>query len=202
MARAYAIQNPDQLLENMVVIRDILSANDICCFLHYGTLLGAIREKGFIPHDDDADLGVFGKDFDAVIGLLPLFLDKGFLFNSQRNGRLLQFVRKDEQVDIFFAYESHGFTGRKWSIDDRVTISAKYLDTLQNTLFLGNEFLIPYNSEKLMKNLYGKTWMIPLVGIPSRTSWSYRFDTLLKNPGKVLFYFKRFLHTRKRKSVR
>jgi lipopolysaccharide cholinephosphotransferase len=200
MARDFAIQNPDQLLENMALMRDILKEQNIPCFLHYGTLLGAIREKNFIAHDDDADIGVFGQDFDAVIGLLPVFLAKGFTFNSQRNGRLLQFVRNGEQVDIFFAYKKIGLTGSKWSIDDRATVSSSFLDTLIPLLFLGEEFLIPSNSEALLRNLYGKTWRIPLKGIPSRTNWTWRLKKILSNPTKIFYYFRRFLKTQKRKS--
>ena len=200
MAREFAIRNPDQLLENMVLMRDILAEKNIRCFLHYGTLLGAIREKGFIPHDDDADVGVFGDDFDSVIGLLPVFLENGFVFNSQRNGRLLQFVRKGEQVDIFFAYERFTLAGRKWAIDERATIAPGYLDRLGTIDFLGHQFLIPSNPEGLMRNLYGKTWRIPLKDIPSRTNWTWKLLKVLRNPGKIMKYVTRFLRMQKRKT--
>jgi len=200
MARDFAIQNPDQLLENMVLMRDLLATKNVRCFLHFGTLLGAIREKGFIPHDDDADIGVFGSDFDKVIGMLPLFIEKEYEFNSQRNGRLLQFVRKGEQVDIFFVYKKIGISGRKWAVDERATISAHFLDSLDTIQFLGYDFLIPTRPEDLMKNLYGKTWMIPMKDIPSRTNWTWKFLTLIGNPLKLFFYMKRFIRTQKRKS--
>ncbi len=40
------------------VLEDVHSfciANDICYSLAYGSLIGAIRHKGFIPWDDDID---------------------------------------------------------------------------------------------------------------------------------------------------
>lgn len=153
MAREFAIRNPAQLLENIAIMRDILASREIKCFLHYGTLLGAIREKNFIAHDDDADLGVFDDDFDKIITLIPELDRQGFEFLSQRHGRLLQFVRKGEQVDLFVACKKWSPFGHRWWIDERVSVHGSYLDSLSTIDFLGQLFLIPSNPEKLMRFL-------------------------------------------------
>jgi len=200
MAREFAIRNPDKLLENMVLLRDVLASRGARCFLHYGTLLGAIRERGFIPHDDDADLGVFDVDFDAILGAVPELVGLGFSFNSQRHGRLLQFTRDGEQVDLFVAVKVRFPMGHRWAIDERISVSPSYLDTLGKMEFLGHTFYVPSRPEALMLELYGKTWMTPMKNVPSKTGITWKLSKLLREPLKSVYFVKRFLGTQKRKS--
>jgi len=202
MARDFAIRNPDKLLENMVLMRDMLAEKGVRCFLHYGTLLGAVREHGFIPHDDDADLGVFSADTDAILTMIPALYDAGFSFLSQREGRLLQFVRDGEQVDLFVAVPKWSIAGKRWWIDERVSIHGRHLDQLDTISFLGHDFLIPTNPEGLMRFLYGKTWKIPMANIPSKTGFFWKIQKVLRNPGKMFFYVSRFFRMKKIKDAR
>jgi len=59
-----------RLLEMGKSIANILEKHDIPYMLAYGTLLGAVRHKGFIPWDDDFDLYLFDDTYDQAMEYL------------------------------------------------------------------------------------------------------------------------------------
>lgn len=73
MKRAWAGQ-----LEVLQVIREICERHDIKWFADYGTLLGAVRHKGFIPWDDDMDIGMTRDNLNKFIKYAPAELPEGY----------------------------------------------------------------------------------------------------------------------------
>lgn len=61
-------------------IKRICEKNNIHYFMIAGTLLGAIRHKGFIPWDDDMDFGMFRADYNKFIDACKKDLNNELFF--------------------------------------------------------------------------------------------------------------------------
>ena len=55
---------------------NICNENGLVYYALGGTMLGAIRHKGFIPWDDDIDLGMPRKDYERFLEIAPSLLSK------------------------------------------------------------------------------------------------------------------------------
>ena len=66
--------NQQLCMELLNFIDNICKKYDIEYWLDYGNLLGAVRHEGFIPWDDDMDIGMMRKDYDKLLKILPLEL--------------------------------------------------------------------------------------------------------------------------------
>lgn len=62
--------------EMLRIVCRTLEENGLNYWLDYGTLLGAVRHKGYIPWDDDLDIAMTRKEYDIASEILPKELNK------------------------------------------------------------------------------------------------------------------------------
>ena len=91
-----------------VQIKLILEVARICrkhnirWFAHGGTLLGAVRHKGFIPWDDDIDLLMLRPDYDKFMQVAPTELKPEYFLDNWSNHRLEEESEFAQSVDEKF----------------------------------------------------------------------------------------------------
>jgi len=103
--------------------------NGINYWLDFGTLLGAIRHKGYIPWDDDIDVGMLREDYEKIIKLFEegKINNKDMKLeysNNYKNKCFAKIKRSDAEylfVDIF----PYDFYYKKLSSDEKKVLSDK-----------------------------------------------------------------------------
>lgn len=150
--------------ENLILFNLIVRNTDIRYGLFFGTLLGAIRDEGLIPHDEDIDVYVLEEDKQKFLTLLPVFKSHGLDLVRVEEG-YVSLMRKNDYIDIYFFKKKKKYfgknqrqCGKKYLVDEEHFINTKYLN------LFGQLFPVPNQPEKLLKKIYGMNWQTPIEG--------------------------------------
>lgn len=171
---------------------DLCAELAVTWWLDYGTLLGAVRNGGVIPHDKDADLGVPADDFRRVLAYRPevpwadrveggkrcrvRLVDGLWWIHKLRHGGKYSAgnslkIRLSEvnhtNVDVFPWYpEPNDFLGRQAYVGcDRYKgreFPATALFPLSEIEWEGRWLPAPRDPEAFLHHRYGPDWRTPI----------------------------------------
>lgn len=120
------------LLGFLLEIDRICRKHNIKYFLAGGTLLGAIRHKGFIPWDDDADVMMLRDDYDKFLKVLPDELPSNFTVQNDEKTSHFPFT-KIRINDTVFSTE---FSSRFDDIHNGIFFDVLAQDQTSNNKFI------------------------------------------------------------------
>lgn len=147
----------------------ICSDNNILYWADSGTLLGAIRNKGIIPHDDDIDICIFQEDFDKLLEILKTnpkyeIIHDGFIHKFKRRDIKkakvwidLFIVSRDNKGIIIYDNMIHRQKWPKFYYRDSETFPLKRVP------FEDYYISVPSDPIPYFERGYGKDWKIPIV---------------------------------------
>ena len=149
--------NPTIMIEDLQILSVFLDKIDINWGPAFGTLIGIVRNDGFIPWIPNFDIYILKEDEERFKDVLWLLKEEGFhLVRYERRG-LYYLERKGEFFKIFVL--------RKISSEIRHTGGSDFIHEkyLQNTVkwdFKGVELNVPQNVDEYLSFQYGE-WIVP-----------------------------------------
>lgn len=169
----------EKYINEIKTVIDFFKKNGIIIIADYGTLLGCVRHKGFIPWDKDLDFSIL-SDESIESKLKTAFSDlkeNGFsLFNKQNpknrlnvdfkyaiNNRVV--VHKNIYIDIFFWWFKNDNWERKHYLEtDKLhnkgkLIKKEWVGEIIELPFENITLPCPKEYEKLLTHRYGD-WLI------------------------------------------
>ena len=186
-------------------VHKVMSSKNIPYYCEAGTMLGIVRDNGFIKHDDDIDIAII-PDVVTAKDVLKAFVDGGFGFihGFLYDGEISEFTVRDVSgitIDVFFHKYVPGDKSRFHEVFMRWYPDRKYPNAMANTAlqfnFRGADGLkevqvngvttvIPINAEEMLDSAYGP-WRRPDPNFKSDSlkyvelpSYSYRVTDLTK----------------------
>ncbi len=72
-------------LDLIEMLKDVCERNHLKYFIAGGTLLGAVRHKGFIPWDDDVDFLMPREDFEILKKIAPSEFKEPYFFQTEES---------------------------------------------------------------------------------------------------------------------
>lgn len=98
-----------KLLSKFLELSTLLKSHNLSYYMIGGTLLGAIRHKGFIPWDDDIDIGISRPDYERLLAILndnKSLID--FDYHRSNENYYYNFIKVvDKTVEVDFKWHNN-----------------------------------------------------------------------------------------------
>ena len=77
MKKVWAVE-----LDLLNKLLEVCEKHSLRCYADAGTLIGAVRHKGFIPWDDDIDIAMFRKDYEKLKEIADTAFEAPYFFQT------------------------------------------------------------------------------------------------------------------------
>lgn len=103
----------EQLLDILLEFDRVCRKNDIKYTIAWGTMLGAVRNGGFIPWDNDIDVIMLRKEYEKFCAVCNKELREDYFFQTKETESAYRYnvgrLRKNNTAMIFRTWKNAGF---------------------------------------------------------------------------------------------
>lgn len=138
-------------------------------FITYGTLLGAVREGGFLAHDNDYDTSFVSsattgpEAADEMVTIAKVLIARGYRVGAMGGGlHVIDPARPNHRIDIFHVYfDADGVLQHPFGYAGDTQVTTAEWKGTREIDFVGRPALVPVCAEELLATFYGDDWRQP-----------------------------------------
>lgn len=97
-----------RILKILLAVDKVCKEHGLRYYIMAGTMLGAVRHKGFIPWDDDLDIGMPRADYDLLMSHSKEWLSKPYEAVCAEMIRIIHYLCQDTRCG-YDSYRAYAF---------------------------------------------------------------------------------------------